>query len=56
MILISLLDLVPVWAVLDYTKHRTVDREMILVKVATVPHDFEHEEHTDIEVLILCIS
>ncbi len=44
------LDIVPVWAVLDYTKQRTVDREMLLVKVATVPHEFENEDQTDIEV------
>jgi acetolactate synthase-1/3 small subunit len=37
-------DLVPVWAVLDYTKSRVVQREMLLIKVATVPHEFEHEE------------
>ncbi|KAJ3344328.1 hypothetical protein HDU93_000118 [Gonapodya sp. JEL0774] len=30
-------DLVPVWAVLDYTNTRTVERELLLVKVSTVP-------------------
>lgn len=43
-------DIVPVWAVLDYSKQRTVDREMLLVKVATVPHEFENEEQTDVEI------
>ena len=41
---LSLSDIVPVWAVLDYTRLRTVDREMLLVKVATVPHEFEAED------------
>jgi acetolactate synthase-1/3 small subunit len=36
-------DIVPVWAVLDYTKTRSVQREMLLVKVATVPHEYEFE-------------
>lgn len=29
-------DLVPVWAVLDYTKAKKIEREMLLVKVSTV--------------------
>ncbi|KAJ3254865.1 hypothetical protein HK103_006760 [Boothiomyces macroporosus] len=37
-------DIVPVWAVLDYTNIRSVQREMILIKVATVPHEFETED------------
>ena len=49
------IDIVPVWAVLDYTKQRTVDREMLLVKVATVPHEFENEDQTDIEVFA-CVT
>jgi acetolactate synthase-1/3 small subunit len=30
-------DLVPVWAVLDYTHTRIVERELLLVKVSAVP-------------------
>ena len=32
-------DLVPVWAVLDYTHTQRVEREMVLVKVWTVPEE-----------------
>ncbi|KAJ3409218.1 hypothetical protein HDV05_004550 [Chytridiales sp. JEL 0842] len=32
-------DLVPVWAVLDYTHTRIVERELLLVKVSAVPAD-----------------
>ncbi|KAI8853379.1 small subunit of acetolactate synthase-domain-containing protein [Chytridium lagenaria] len=32
-------DLVPVWAVLDYTHARIIERELILVKVSAVPHE-----------------
>ncbi|KAJ3176091.1 hypothetical protein HK101_010506 [Irineochytrium annulatum] len=32
-------DLVPVWAVLDYTHARIVERELLLVKVSAVPHE-----------------
>ncbi|KAJ3370181.1 hypothetical protein HDU91_006483 [Kappamyces sp. JEL0680] len=47
-------DMVPVWAVLDYTKQKTIDREMLLVKVATVPHEFESEDayHTDVDPVL----
>ncbi|KAJ3023278.1 hypothetical protein HKX48_003729 [Thoreauomyces humboldtii] len=39
--------MVPVWAVLDYTHGRIVEREMLLVKVSTVPHEHmgEFSEH-----------
>jgi acetolactate synthase-1/3 small subunit len=37
-------DIVPVWAVLDYSGQPTVQREMLLVKVATVPHEFESDD------------
>ncbi|KAJ1565257.1 hypothetical protein HK405_012803, partial [Cladochytrium tenue] len=33
-------DLVPVWAVLDYTHTRLIERELLLVKVAAVPVDY----------------
>ncbi|KAJ1540410.1 hypothetical protein HK405_011362 [Cladochytrium tenue] len=33
-------DLVPVWAVLDYTHMRLIERELLLVKVAAVPVDY----------------
>jgi acetolactate synthase-1/3 small subunit len=48
-------DIVPVWAVLDFTKVRAVQREMLLIKVATVPHEFEFEDSlpTDTEVLYI---
>ena len=39
-------DIVAVWAVLDYTHTRAVYREMILVKVACVPHEFEDSDET----------
>lgn len=41
-------DVVPVWAVLDYTTMRTVDREMLLIKVATVPHEFEDDSELEV--------
>ncbi|KAI9007288.1 small subunit of acetolactate synthase-domain-containing protein, partial [Gaertneriomyces semiglobifer] len=43
-------DLVPVWAVLDYTHGKIVERELLLAKVSTVPHEHMSEvgEH-DIE-------
>ncbi|KAJ3331650.1 hypothetical protein HDU76_002608 [Blyttiomyces sp. JEL0837] len=41
-------DLVPVWAVLDYTHTRIVERELLLVKVSALPH--EHFEDTDVAV------
>ncbi|KAI8822867.1 small subunit of acetolactate synthase-domain-containing protein [Fimicolochytrium jonesii] len=40
-------DMVPVWAVLDFTHGRIVEREMLLVKVSTVPK--EHAVHFDYE-------
>ncbi|KAJ3171082.1 hypothetical protein HDU88_008116 [Geranomyces variabilis] len=47
-------DMVPVWAVLDYTHGRIVEREMLLVKVSTVPHEHmsefsQHEVEADLE-------
>ena len=39
-------DIVAVWAVLDYTNTRAVHREMLLVKVACVPHEFEDSDDT----------
>ncbi|KAJ3162337.1 hypothetical protein HDU86_004817 [Geranomyces michiganensis] len=47
-------DMVPVWAVLDYTHGRIVEREMLLVKVSTVPHEHmsefsQHEVETELE-------
>ncbi|TPX61740.1 acetolactate synthase [Spizellomyces sp. 'palustris'] len=40
-------DMVPVWAVLDYTHGRIVERELLLAKVSTVPHEHlsEFVEH-----------
>ena len=32
-------DIVPVWAVLDYTQARIIEREILLVKVSTIPHN-----------------
>ncbi|KAI9193708.1 small subunit of acetolactate synthase-domain-containing protein [Polychytrium aggregatum] len=40
-------DLVPVWAVLDYTHARVVERELLLVKVSTVPHEHLADEDID---------
>lgn len=55
-------DLVPVWAVLDYTHAKIVERELLMVKVSVVPeehggplghhdaeHDYEDEEHEVLE-------
>ncbi|KAI9018992.1 small subunit of acetolactate synthase-domain-containing protein [Hyaloraphidium curvatum] len=36
-------DLVPVWAVLDYTNTSILEREMLMVKVSTVPGNFPEE-------------
>lgn len=36
-------DLVPVWAVLDYTKSTLIEREMLMVKVSTVPGNLPEE-------------
>ncbi|KAF4567758.1 hypothetical protein EYR40_006765 [Pleurotus pulmonarius] len=33
-------DLVPVWAVLDYTETRTISRELLLVKVSTLGQEY----------------
>jgi len=30
-------DLVPVWAVLDYTDTKVIERELLLIKVSTIP-------------------
>ncbi|KAI9349431.1 small subunit of acetolactate synthase-domain-containing protein [Zopfochytrium polystomum] len=41
-------DLVPVWAVLDYTHSKIVERELLLVKVSTLPLDYQqpHQQQT----------
>jgi acetolactate synthase-1/3 small subunit len=49
-------DLVPVWAVLDYTQTQVIERELMLVKVSTLgPEYFEQsqlgEQHTAPELL-----
>ena len=36
-------DLVPVWAVLDFTKSGVIEREMLMVKVSTVPGNLPEE-------------
>ena len=43
-------DLVPVWAVLDYTGTPAVQREVLLIKVSTVPTELDDmgEEHTHV--------
>ena len=47
-------DLVPVWAVLDYTHSRIVERELLIVKVSTVPHqDVVDDEELSHDVRIL---
>ncbi|KAJ3219313.1 hypothetical protein HDU67_001932 [Dinochytrium kinnereticum] len=44
-------DLVPVWAVLDYTHARIVERELLLVKISAVPHEHVAEDgDEDVEV------
>jgi len=43
-------DLVPVWAVLDYTRTRTIERELLLCKVSILgPEYFEDQLATKIE-------
>ncbi|KAJ1558632.1 hypothetical protein HK096_008698 [Nowakowskiella sp. JEL0078] len=37
-------DLVPVWAVLDFTHAKVLEREMLMVKVWTVPHEHFGED------------
>jgi acetolactate synthase small subunit len=37
-------DLVPVWAVLDYTHARVIERELLLIKVSNIPHEELHHE------------
>ncbi|CAH7666631.1 small subunit of acetolactate synthase-domain-containing protein [Phakopsora pachyrhizi] len=39
-------DLVPVWAVLDYTRNKTIERELLLVKVSILgPEYFQEQLH-----------
>ncbi len=37
-------DVVPVWAVLNYTKVRAIERELLLVKVSVIPEDTLKED------------
>ncbi|KAJ3092130.1 hypothetical protein HK102_010410 [Quaeritorhiza haematococci] len=47
-------DLVPVWAVLDYTHSRMVERELLLLKVWAVPHEHLNDDgETEVEGLEL---
>jgi len=40
-------DVVPVWAVLDYTHNKTIERELLLVKVSILgPEYFEDQLHS----------
>ena len=60
-------DQVPVWAVLDYTHAKIVERELLMVKVSTVPHEqstkpgheleeeeYEHDEHHEVGKQFKC--
>ena len=38
-------DLVPVWAVVDYTNTKVVERELMLVKVSTLGPDYFDQDH-----------
>jgi acetolactate synthase-1/3 small subunit len=38
---------VPVWAVLDYTNTRCVERELLLAKVSTLGPEFSHNSSSD---------
>jgi len=44
-------DLVPVWAVLDYTNTKVIERELLLIKVSTIPphvsDDLTNEENKE---------
>ncbi|KAI8804861.1 acetolactate synthase [Cladochytrium replicatum] len=42
-------DLVPVWAVLDYTYTKVVERELLLVKVWTLPQHLLVEHQSDLD-------
>lgn len=37
-------DIVPVWAVLDYTHSKVVERELLLVKIAAIPPEHLHHQ------------
>ncbi|KAI8387951.1 small subunit of acetolactate synthase-domain-containing protein [Radiomyces spectabilis] len=37
-------DLVPVWAVLDYTKTKLIERELLLIKVSILGPEYLHEQ------------
>ncbi|KAM0751140.1 acetolactate synthase [Meredithblackwellia eburnea MCA 4105] len=37
-------DLVPVWAVLDYTRTKTIERELLLAKISILGPDYFHEQ------------
>ncbi|KAI9099537.1 acetolactate synthase small subunit-like protein [Phlyctochytrium arcticum] len=43
-------DMVPVWAVLDYTHGNIVERELLMVKVSSVPHEHLHAFSGDHDV------
>ncbi|MBW0487289.1 hypothetical protein O181_027004 [Austropuccinia psidii MF-1] len=46
-------DLVPVWAVLDYTHNKKIERELLLVKVSILgPEYFEDQLHSKTEPLM----
>lgn len=49
-------DLVPVWAVLDYTDVSMIERELLLIKVSLLPQDRPHVEgaHTEDDAPRMC--
>jgi len=40
-------DLVPVWAVLDYTNTKVIERELLLIKVSTIPPHVSNDLSSD---------
>jgi acetolactate synthase small subunit len=47
-------DLVPVWAVLDYSEVRIIEREMLLIKVSLLPQDRPAPEEDKDDVSSTC--
>lgn len=42
-------DLVPVWAVVDYTNTKVIEREIMLVKVSTLGPEYYEQNHLGLE-------
>jgi acetolactate synthase-1/3 small subunit len=49
-------DIIPVWAVLDYTHCRRIERELLLIKVSTIPEGYIELGSPENEALSLSAS